>query len=87
MSFGTTPRRPIAKGSLWFWGRRSLPKQTPSFECDDLGLDLPIKLGYLPADAGPRQLEYLALLCANCHRMIHRRSPWLSVDELKSVLD
>lgn len=28
----------------------------------------------------------LALLCANCHRMIHRRAPWLSLDELRSIL-
>jgi len=28
----------------------------------------------------------LALLCANCHRMIHRERPWLSVDGLRSLL-
>ena len=28
----------------------------------------------------------LALLCANCHRMIHVTRPWLTVEELKSVL-
>ncbi len=28
----------------------------------------------------------LALVCANCHRMIHRRRPWLSVDELRAKL-
>ncbi|MGY1663883.1 HNH endonuclease [Geodermatophilus sp. SYSU D00705] len=28
-------------------------------------------------------LTDLALLCSNCHRMIHRRQPWLTVDELK----
>ena len=27
----------------------------------------------------------LVLLCSNCHRMIHRKKPWLSVDELKEV--
>lgn len=31
-------------------------------------------------------LSDLALLCANCHRMIHKKSPWLSVDELRSLL-
>jgi 5-methylcytosine-specific restriction protein A len=25
----------------------------------------------------------LALLCANCHRMVHRHRPWLSVADLK----
>lgn len=27
----------------------------------------------------------IALLCSNCHRMIHR-SPWLSIDELRELL-
>jgi len=31
-------------------------------------------------------LKDLALLCANCHRMIHRQRPWLNVDELKAKL-
>ena len=28
----------------------------------------------------------IAILCANCHRMIHRRKPALSIDELKAIL-
>jgi 5-methylcytosine-specific restriction protein A len=28
----------------------------------------------------------LALVCANCHRMIHRRRPWLTVEELRGLL-
>jgi 5-methylcytosine-specific restriction protein A len=28
----------------------------------------------------------LALLCANCHRMVHRRRPWLSMAALASLL-
>jgi 5-methylcytosine-specific restriction protein A len=31
-------------------------------------------------------LKDLALLCANCHRMIHSRSAWLTVDELKVLV-
>lgn len=31
-------------------------------------------------------LDQLALICANCHRMIHRADPWLTPDELKSLL-
>ena len=34
---------------------------------------------------GPR-LQNLALVCANCHRMIHRREPWLKLDELQALL-
>lgn len=38
--------------------------------------------------SGPTRtrLEDLALICANCHRMIHRRIPWLSPDQLRDVL-
>lgn len=32
------------------------------------------------------KLEDLAILCANCHRMIHRRNPWLTVDELSALV-
>jgi len=28
----------------------------------------------------------LALVCANCHRMLHRGRPWKSIDELKEVV-
>lgn len=28
----------------------------------------------------------LALVCANCHRMLHRRRPWLAVSDLKMLL-
>lgn len=31
-------------------------------------------------------LKDLALLCANCHRMIHRGNPWLTPDELRELL-
>jgi 5-methylcytosine-specific restriction protein A len=28
----------------------------------------------------------LALLCSNCHRMIHRATPWLTVEELQALV-
>jgi len=31
-------------------------------------------------------LEDLALLCSNCHRMIHARKPWLTVEQLRQHL-
>lgn len=31
------------------------------------------------------QIPDLALLCSNCHRMIHRHEPWLSVEELREL--
>lgn len=33
------------------------------------------------------RIEDLAVLCANCHRMIHVRKPMLSVEELRAVLN
>lgn len=32
------------------------------------------------------KVSELALVCSNCHRMVHRQKPWLSIDELKSLL-
>jgi len=29
----------------------------------------------------------LSLVCANCHRMIHRQKPWLSIEEVRQILD
>jgi 5-methylcytosine-specific restriction endonuclease McrA len=36
--------------------------------------------------ATPTRLEDLALLCANCHRMVHVSRPWLGIDELTHLL-
>ncbi len=32
------------------------------------------------------RLADLALVCANCHRMIHARRPWLTMPELRALL-
>ncbi|WP_082179747.1 hypothetical protein [Acetobacter pasteurianus] len=32
------------------------------------------------------KLGDLALLCANCHRMIHAQRPWLTLEELVVLL-
>lgn len=37
-------------------------------------------------DAGSKtKINELALLCANCHRMVHAKRPWLSINTLKST--
>lgn len=36
--------------------------------------------------ATPTKLEDLALLCANCHRVVHAKRPWLSIEELNQLL-
>lgn len=35
---------------------------------------------------GITNIEDIALVCSNCHRMIHRVLPWLSVDEMKGII-
>lgn len=32
------------------------------------------------------RIEDIVILCANCHRMIHRKRPWLGIHELKNLL-
>jgi 5-methylcytosine-specific restriction protein A len=32
------------------------------------------------------RVEDIALLCANCHRMVHRRRPWLRMGELQGLM-
>jgi 5-methylcytosine-specific restriction protein A len=45
------------------------------------------KIPLAESGATKTQLEDLAILCANCHRMIHVRKPMLSVDELRSLIN
>ncbi|MFD4541336.1 HNH endonuclease [Streptomyces bauhiniae] len=33
------------------------------------------------------KLSDLALICANCHRMIHRQAPWPTPDELRTLIE
>jgi 5-methylcytosine-specific restriction protein A len=32
------------------------------------------------------KLSDLALLCSNCHRIVHSKRPWLSIEDLKTIL-
>ncbi|MET8599969.1 HNH endonuclease [Streptomyces althioticus] len=38
------------------------------------------------AGKGRTRLRDLALICANCHRMIHRRAPWPTPGELRNLI-
>jgi 5-methylcytosine-specific restriction protein A len=31
------------------------------------------------------KLDDLALLCSNCHKIVHRYKPWISIDELRGI--
>ncbi|WP_156727561.1 HNH endonuclease [Streptomyces apocyni] len=39
------------------------------------------------AGEGRTKLSDLALICANCHRMIHRRAPWPTPGELRASIE
>jgi 5-methylcytosine-specific restriction protein A len=32
------------------------------------------------------RLEDLVLICSNCHRILHTRRPWLTMDELRQLV-
>lgn len=39
------------------------------------------------AENSKTSLSMLRLVCSNCHRMIHVKKPWLSIDELKEIMN
>jgi hypothetical protein len=43
-------------------------------------------LSTLHEDGEETRVEDVALVCANCHRMLHRYRPWLGIQELKRVI-
>jgi predicted HNH restriction endonuclease len=43
-------------------------------------------LSELGDEGGQTSVEDIALVCANCHRMIHRKKPWLTIDETKKII-
>jgi len=72
---------------------------TGRLECEGCGFDFVNCYGEIgrgfaechhtkPLTDGVRltRLDDLAIVCANCHRMIHRRSPQLSLHELRTLL-
>jgi predicted HNH restriction endonuclease len=43
-------------------------------------------LAEIEEDDASLSIDDLALLCANCHRMLHRHKPWLTVEQLREIL-
>ena len=37
-------------------------------------------------DGDKTSINDIVMLCSNCHSMVHRRKPWLTRDELESIL-
>ncbi len=38
-------------------------------------------------DGSKTKMSDLILVCSNCHRMLHRKRPWLTVKELRQILN
>jgi 5-methylcytosine-specific restriction enzyme A len=41
---------------------------------------------YALAPGSRTRMQDLAVLCANCHRMVHAKAKWLTLSELKELL-
>lgn len=81
--------------------KRSVLASGEALACEACGFDFGARYGELgegyiechhlvplgASGATTTRLRDLALLCANCHRMIHRARPWKTVPELRYVLD
>jgi 5-methylcytosine-specific restriction enzyme A len=81
--------------------KRSILKQGGALICEVCGFDFKAEYGergdgfiechhekplrtLQPGDK--THIRDLALVCSNCHRMIHRRSHWLTIQELRAIL-
>ena len=77
--------------------KKQAMKKFGKLACEACGFDFAVRYGKLSADyiechhvvpisqiaPGARtRVSDLALLCSNCHRMVHLRRPWLAVAEL-----
>jgi hypothetical protein len=34
----------------------------------------------------PTRIDEIALVCSNCHCMLHKRRPWLGIQELSAII-
>ena len=74
---------------------------TGGLKCDACGFDFrarygPRGAGFIEAHhdvpvktlkgTKPTKLTDLSLVCSNCHRMLHRATPWMEVRQLKKLL-
>ncbi|MDA0565329.1 HNH endonuclease [Streptomonospora sp. S1-112] len=87
--------RPLRNAKVEWARRHGLP-----IACEVCGFDFgrrygPRGEGYIEihhvvplhhAGAGENTLDDLAMLCANCHRMIHAKQPWITVAELRALV-
>jgi ribosomal protein L44E len=95
------PCSPIAGTGSGSGQRKEVRHETGRLQCEVCGFDFESVYGELGSGfaechhtkpladlraAETTKVADLAIVCANCHRMIHRRRPWLSLDQLKGVI-
>jgi predicted HNH restriction endonuclease len=76
-------------------------RTTGTLACEACGFDFEVTYGdrgtgfieahhampvHLLVPGSKTKLDDLHLLCANCHRMIHARRPWLTLDQLRTCI-
>lgn len=81
--------------------RRCTPLFLGKLSCEACGFDFSIKYGEIGAGiievhhkkpvhtlkpGDTTKVQDLALLCANCHRVVHSRRQWLTVDQVKAAI-
>ncbi len=80
--------------------KREVHAATGQLECEVCGFDFVTRYGELgngfaechhkqPLAEGERmtRMADLAIVCANCHRMLHRHAPLLTIEELRLLLN
>lgn len=90
------------KGTLPLEKKRTVFKELGYLECEVCGFNFQEiygqrGIGFIEChhnkfvseleDEQTIKLSDLSLLCSNCHRMIHTKKPWLSVEELKEIIN
>jgi 5-methylcytosine-specific restriction protein A len=81
--------------------KRSILKDVGVLKCEACGFDFEVAYGergkgFIEAHhvkpvhslkpGEKTRLEDLALICSNCHRIVHLRRPWLTIGELKALM-
>jgi 5-methylcytosine-specific restriction protein A len=81
--------------------KRKTIKKAGKLECEACGFDFAFRYGRhgdgliechhtkplaTLAEGDKTHIDDLALVCANCHRIIHRGKRWLTVEDLKKIL-
>ncbi|MDP3113107.1 MAG: EVE domain-containing protein [Thermodesulfovibrionales bacterium] len=94
-------RKRERSASLIQQAKTSAIKKFGSLYCQVCGFDFSLNYGrigegYIEAhhtipvselnENSVTRVQDIALVCSNCHRMLHRRRPWLSINELTTLL-